>query len=110
MNQPDINSIYQLTSNRQAQHNNLFQRSSIIDYDYLLPIVIADVLSAASFNRLYCYYSKESVKSFIELLPSVSPISYYNLDAQFFLHLTLVRHREQITLILDTKRDSVVLA
>jgi len=102
MNHPGLNFIYQLTSSRQDQHNSFFQRSSIIDYDYLLPIVIAEGLSAASFNGLYCYYSKESVKSFIELLPSASAISYYILDAQFFLHPTLVRHREQKTLTLKS--------
>jgi len=42
-------------------------------------------------------------------VPSGSAMSYYNLDAQFFLHPMLVRHREENPLTLDTKRDSAVL-
>jgi hypothetical protein len=108
MNHSCVNFVYRLTSNCQPQLKSFFQRSSITDYDYLLPIVIAEGFSAASFNGLYCYLSKESVKSFIELLPSGSAMSYYILDAQFFLHPTLVRHREQKTITLETKRDSAV--
>jgi len=55
MNEPGVYFIYRLTSKRQAQLSSFFQRSSIIDYGYLLPIATVDGFSAVSFNRLYCY-------------------------------------------------------
>jgi len=55
MNEPGFNFIYRLTSSRQAQISSFFQRSSVIDYDYLLPTVTAEGFSAAPFNGLYCY-------------------------------------------------------
>ena len=55
MNQSGVNFNYRLTTTSQPQLSSFFQHSSIVDYDYLLPAVVAVDFSAASFKGPYRY-------------------------------------------------------